>query len=147
LDTSDHECGFCRIVNGTDNEVREVFRDASVVVFMPTEPAVLGHLMVIPRVHVPVLWLLDEVAAARLGIVCVLVARLITHQLTPDGLNLIQSNGEAAEQTVDHVHFHLVPRWERDNFGPIWPAETNFDDQAKDEVWLTLKRAAGAIER
>ena len=45
-------CPFCAIVCGEDVAVREVARNDKVVVFFPTEPAVLGHCMVIPRRHV-----------------------------------------------------------------------------------------------
>lgn len=43
--------------------------------------------------------------------------------VAPDGLNIIQSSGAAATQTVPHLHVHLVPRWAADAMGPIWPAE------------------------
>jgi len=43
-------------------------------------------------------------------------------------MNLITSAGETAEQTVFHLHLHIVPRWRRDGFGRIWPVEGRFDD-------------------
>lgn len=44
--------------------------------------------------------------------------------MSPDGLNIIQSNGAAATQTVQHLHVHVVPRWEGDAMGQIWPPES-----------------------
>lgn len=49
------------------------------------------------------------------------LAGKLRDQYRPDGMNIIQSNGEAATQTVPHVHFHLVPRWLGDKMGRIWP--------------------------
>ncbi len=49
------------------------------------------------------------------------VGRTIQAALAPEGMNLITSAGEIAEQTVFHLHLHLVPRWPGDGFGDIWP--------------------------
>ncbi len=59
--------------------------------------------------------------AADLMIAVVRVGRAIEAALTPEGMNLISSAGEPAEQTVYHLHLHVVPRWCQDGFGEIWP--------------------------
>ena len=51
------------------------------------------------------------------------VGRAIESALTPDGLNLISSSGEEAEQTIYHLHLHVVPRYRGDEFGEIWPSK------------------------
>jgi histidine triad (HIT) family protein len=56
------------------------------------------------------------------------VGRAIWTALAPQGMNLITSAGETAEQTVFHLHFHVVPRWRRDGFGGIWPVEGKYED-------------------
>src|SRR4051812_10117129 len=111
MPSSDPDCPFCNIVRGDDPNTREVYRDACVVAFFPTEPATLGHTLVIPHEHISDIWHLDEVTATQVSRAVVQLAGVIKVALTPDGLNLIQSNGEAATQTVDHFHVHLVPRW------------------------------------
>ncbi len=47
---------------------------------------------------------------------------LSVHFINPDGLNIIQNNGEFADQSVFHIHFHLIPRYENDidGFGYKW---------------------------
>lgn len=57
----------------------------------------------------------------------------------PDGINIIQSNGEAATQSVPHVHVHIVPRWDDDAFGDIWPSKTEFSDEEKDRALAKLR--------
>lgn len=59
--------------------------------------------------------------ATDLMIAVVRVGRAIEISLTPEGMNLITSAGESAEQTVYHLHLHVVPRWREDGFGAIWP--------------------------
>jgi len=54
------DCPFCEIVQREDPDAREVYRDEHVVAFFPTEPAVLGHTMVVPREHVPDIWSLSD---------------------------------------------------------------------------------------
>lgn len=110
--------------------------------FLPTEPAVVGHVLVVPRRHVPDIWTLDESEAAHLGRVCVRLAGTVRKALDPEGLNIIQSSGAAATQTVFHLHVHLVPRRTGDAMGRIWPAETSYSESEKDEAWLRLREVS-----
>ncbi len=59
--------------------------------------------------------------------------------VAPQGLNVIQSNGEAATQTVFHLHVHLVPRWDGDSLGRIWPTDTHYTEGQKDQAWERLR--------
>lgn len=127
-------CPFCEIVQREDPDVRDVYRDEHVVAFFPTEPAVLGHTLIVPREHVADIWSLSEETAAHLASATVRISGAIREALHPEGLNVIQSNGEAATQTVLHLHVHLVPRWTDDAMGPIWPEETDYTETAKDEM-------------
>ena len=139
---TDHiDCPFCEIVAREDPDAREVFRDDVAVAFFPTEPATMGHTLLVPRSHIPDIWSLDLETAAHLGRVAVRLAGAIRDAMRPQGLNLIQSNGEAATQTVDHLHIHLVPRWSNDAIGRIWPPETNFPEVLKDEVMTAVREA------
>lgn len=134
-------CEFCEIVDRDDPDAREVYRDENVVAFFPTEPAVLGHVLLVPRHHVPAIWALDPDEAAQLSRAALLLADAIRDALRPKGLNVIQSNGEAATQTVPHLHIHLVPRWPDDAMGPIWPAETDYSEAAKERTMLDVRSA------
>lgn len=138
-------CPFCEIVHGDDPDAREVYRDEHTVAFFPTEPSVLGHTMVIPRAHVPDIWHLTDHQAAELSLTTLRIATAIRDSLAPDGLNVIQSNGRAASQSVMHVHVHLVPRREGDRIGRIWPPESNYSEAQKDDAWEMLRAQCRAI--
>lgn len=149
MPTSDTDCPFCEIVQREDRDVREVYRDDHVVAFFPTEPATLGHTLVVPRGHVPDIWSLGEDLAADLGRAIVRLSAAVRRAVAPEGLNVIQSNGEAATQTVRHLHVHLLPRWADDGIGRIWPVETNYTEHEKDDAWERLRaecRAAGSSD-
>src|SRR4051794_8540793 len=113
------ECPFCEIISREDTDVREIYRDAHVVVIFPSEPATLGHTMVIPREHLRDIWEIDRDTADHLAWATVHLAHAIRAAMQPDGLNVIQSNGEAASQTVMHLHIHVVPRYLNDEIGRI----------------------------
>jgi histidine triad (HIT) family protein len=94
------------------------------VAFFPLEPATPGHTLVIPRKHFRDLWRVEPKIANELMCAVQLVGRAICSALSAEGMNLITSAGAAAEQTIYHVHLHLVPRWEQDGFERIWPVES-----------------------
>lgn len=140
-------CPFCEIVENEDLDAREVYRDDEAMAFLPTEPATLGHTLLIPRLHVPDIWTLPEEVASHLGVVTVRLAAAIRLAVAPEGLNVIQSNGAVATQTVPHLHIHLVPRWDGDSIGRIWPPETHYSDEQKNDVWERLKAEMRGLER
>ncbi|WP_394553108.1 HIT domain-containing protein [Agromyces sp. MMS24-JH15] len=139
------DCPFCEIVANEDIDARQIYRDAETIAFFPTEPAVLGHTMVIPRHHVADIWELDTHTAARLASTTLAIATAIKDALNPHGLNVIQSNGHAASQTVMHVHVHVVPRWEHDRIGRIWPPESHYTEAQKDDAWEALREAVRKV--
>lgn len=134
-------CDFCEIVDRDDPDVREVYRDEQVVAFFPTDPAVLGHVLVVPRRHMPDIWALRAGEAAQLARATLLLADAVRDAVEPEGLNVIQSNGEAATQSVRHLHVHLVPRRTGDAMGPIWPDETDYPEAAKERAMLDVRGA------
>jgi len=136
---ADPDCDFCDIVARQDPDVREIFRTDLVVAFFPLEPATLGHTLLVPRAHIPDIWGLDAETAAELGRRSVRIAEAVRRAMAPDGLNVIQSNGEAATQTIMHLHVHIVPRWHNDSIGQIWPPSSQWTETQKNQAWEALK--------
>lgn len=140
-------CPFCDIAEGDDPEARVIYRDEQTFAFFPTEPAVLGHTLLAPRRHVPDIWSVDVELAAVLGRATVQLANGVRRAMKPEGMNIIQSNGLAATQTVTHLHIHIVPRWAGDPMGPIWPPETAFAEGQKNSAWNAIRRECGSVGR
>jgi histidine triad (HIT) family protein len=138
--TNDPDGAFCEIVS-REEPAREVLRTDKAVAFFPLEPATLGHTMIIPREHIPDLWSLDDQTARHLTDATMRVARAVRAAIPMDGLNIIQSNGEAATQSVFHLHVHVVPRRTDDAMGPIWPAGTNWSENDKNDVQGRIRAA------
>jgi histidine triad (HIT) family protein len=113
---SNDRCLFCRIISGEINAKR-VFEDDQVVAFHDINPQAPTHVLVIPRKHIASLDALTDADAATVGtLVTRAVALARELHLESEGYRLVANNGEAAGQTVFHIHFHLLGGR---NFG--WP--------------------------
>lgn len=116
---SDPECLFCRIVAGELPSTR-VFEDERTVAFMDIAPATRGHLLVIPRIHARDLLEIDFEDLAGCVRVAQDLAGTVSERLGADGVNLMNSCGEAAWQTVPHFHLHVIPRYRDDPLRLPW---------------------------
>ena len=114
-------CPFCDIARGRDDKATVLWQNDKCVALFPLEPATLGHTLIIPKSHVEDLWKADNATASSLIKASVVVGNAIHKALHPDGMNLITSAGKIAEQTIFHLHLHLVPRWQDDHIDKIWP--------------------------
>jgi histidine triad (HIT) family protein len=134
-------CPFCAAALGAP-VTPVVYESAEVMGLFPQSPAALGHTLVIPKKHVTDVWALGKSDAHALTDAVLRIAEAIRRGLQPDGLNVITSAGAAASQTILHLHVHLVPRWQDDQFGDIWPRPgPTFGDDAVDAAARSICRA------
>ena len=104
-----NDCIFCAIAAG-EIPSHKIYEDDVVLAYLDINPFSEGHALVIPKAHSEgLLDTPDETLAAVLARVKKVAAR-IKEALPCDGFNILQNNGEAAGQTVKHLHFHIVPR-------------------------------------
>jgi histidine triad (HIT) family protein len=103
---------FAKILRGEAPAAR-VFEDDHVLAFMDVFPQAKGHTLVIPK-RSSARNLLDEEPAVLANVILGVqrVTRAVRAALNPDGIVVTQFNGTAAGQTVFHLHFHIIPRWE-----------------------------------
>lgn len=124
-------CVFCDIIDNP-SKARTVFSDPYTVAFLPLAPATRGHTLVVPRTHFADLWTMDDLSVQHLTRTTLAVGRALRAALEPKGMNVINSAGTAASQSVFHCHTHLVPRWTGDAMGRIWPPKGDaFEDDAE----------------
>ena len=91
-----------------------------------------------PRAHVTDMWSLEAKLAANLMAGVVRVGSAIREALNPDGMNLINSSGSVAEQTVAHLHFHIVPRYEGDRMSSPWPSREPLEEGLRREIFRRI---------
>jgi histidine triad (HIT) family protein len=125
---ADPDCIFCKIAAG-ELPARIVDQDERTISFMDIAPATRGHALVIPRVHHTDLLGMDPEDLAAVALAAQRLAVRAKERLGADGVNLLNSCGRAAWQTVFHFHVHVIPRYEGDPLRLPWiPAE---GDQAQ----------------
>jgi histidine triad (HIT) family protein len=103
---------FAKILRG-DIPAAKVFEDAHVLAFMDVFPQSRGHLLVIPKnANARNLLDVDPEVLSHLILGVQRLARAVRTALDPDGIVVTQFNGAPAGQSVFHLHFHVIPRWE-----------------------------------
>jgi histidine triad (HIT) family protein len=104
-------CPFCARIDIGQYE----HSDVACVAFTPLNPVTPGHVLVVPRIHVP-----DAIAFPALAGQALRFAGFLASRLGLQSANFITSAGAAATQTVFHLHVHIVPRSEGDGLHLPW---------------------------
>ena len=102
---------FAKILRGEIPSVK-VWEDDHVLAFMDVFPQSEGHVLVVSKTsQARNLLEIEPTELERLALAVQRTARAVEKALRPEGLSIMQFNGEAGGQTVFHLHFHIVPRW------------------------------------
>ncbi len=127
---------FSKIIDG-DIPSFKVYENDYVYAFLDISQVSKGHTLLIPKTPSPNIYETDAETMKHIGEALPVVANAIKKTFNPDGLNIIQNNGEYASQSVFHIHFHLIPRYKNDidGFGYHWETnESRIDDAQKAEI-------------
>ncbi|MGZ3298046.1 MAG: HIT family protein [Asticcacaulis sp.] len=101
---------FAKILSG-EIPCAKVYEDARVLSFMDAFPQAKGHTLVVPKVKACNLFDISSEKLQNLIGKTQTIARAVRDALQPDGIQIMQFNGDAGGQTVFHIHFHIIPRW------------------------------------
>lgn len=130
-------CIFCKIANG-EIPTNSIYEDDLFNVILDNGPATPGHALILPKDHYANLYELPEETAQKAIVLAQKIAKHMKETLGCDGLNVVQNNGAAAGQTVDHFHMHLIPRYTNDGQHILWKP-TEPDDAQLREICKKLK--------
>jgi diadenosine tetraphosphate (Ap4A) HIT family hydrolase len=81
-------------------------------------PVSKGHMLVIPKRHIASFFDLTDDEYKEIRALLIESKKLLDHEFSPDGYNIGVNDGPAAGQTVPHLHFHLIPRYQGDREDP-----------------------------
>jgi histidine triad (HIT) family protein len=124
-------CIFCAIASG-EGPAEIVDSDERTVAFMDINPATSGHALVIPRSHSENLLDVSEPDLHATVDAAKRLAERMRETLEPDGINVLNSTGRAAWQSVFHFHLHVIPRYNDDPLELPWiPSPADRDELAK----------------
>jgi len=115
-------CVFCEALQADDDAANYVvYRGERVALMLNLYPYINGHMLVVPYAHVSDLVELDDETLTDMMLLTTKGLRLLQTAMSPHGFNVGLNLGQAAGAGIqDHVHIHIVPRWENDtNFMPV----------------------------
>lgn len=145
-------CIFCEVVAGRA-PAAILWQDEHCIAFMDLFPLGEGHVLVVPRVHAPLLNGLPPALRDHLfRVACRVIAAQKGVGLHADGANLVVNDGKPANQHVPHVHVHLIPRGEGDGIGTVvFRAATRFlnpfgMDARRRKLEMLAARLAAAMQ-
>lgn len=141
------DCVFCVLPDRkTDRETLIVARSESSYVLLNNHPYNPGHVMIIPRRHTEDLRGLSDAELLDQAMLTQVTLTALETAMDPDGFNTGTNLGRAGGGSIDHVHTHVVPRWESDaNFMAVVD-DTRVIVQALEDTYDELHAAFGEMD-
>ena len=135
---ADENCVFCRIIEGKIPSTA-VYEDGDFKAILDVNPAARGHVIIIPKKHAANIYELEDEDAAKVFPIAKKIATALQKTYGCDGVNILQNNGEAAGQTVFHLHVHVIPRYYGDGVNIMWkPGDSPDLDAVAEEIKKNL---------
>lgn len=129
---SHSECIFCKIIAGEIPSAK-VYEDEHVYAFLDISQVTKGHTLIIPKDHVVNIYDTTSGIAEHLFARVPKVANAIKEAYEPIGMNILNNNEKPANQSVFHLHLHLIPIYkEGEGFSVNW--ETHAEDYTSDDL-------------
>jgi len=133
------DCIFCRIVAG-EVPAYMLHEDEHVLAFLDVGPLSHGHALIVPRGHWRTIDAVPASVSAAMGRLLPSLSRAVVEAVGAEAWNVLQNNGAAAHQAVDHVHMHIIPKFEASGLGMTWLAG-KLDQAAAEQLQRDIKAA------
>lgn len=119
------DCVFCKIVKG-EIPCHKVYEDDSVLAFLDIYPKAKGHILVIPKKHFENIHEIEEESLCDVISIVKKMSLLVKEKLGVKSVNVLNASGKEAQQSVFHIHFHVLPRTEEDSLD-VFHSEKEFE--------------------
>lgn len=106
-------CLFCKIIKG-EMPSYKIYEDKNSYAFLDISNDGNGHILVIPKKHCTNVLDCDDETLAHVMSTIKLIGNHLVNKCGFDGINIVNASGESAEQSVFHLHFHILPRKKND---------------------------------
>ena len=115
------DCIFCSIIKGS-LPASMIYEDKDLLAFLDIQPVNKGHILIISRQHKELITELDDSILSRMFVLAKNIDKAIRESgIKAEGMNFFLADGKAAGQEVLHIHLHIIPRFNNDGFGFIFP--------------------------
>ena len=131
---SEEKCIFCLIAKG-EIPCAKVYEDDCVLAFLDLSPVHPGHTLVIPKTHYKDMLEVSCDIAPAVFAALKKVGAAVMKATGASGFNVMQNNGLSAGQTMFHIHWHIIPRFDGDGLG-VWE-QGNILTPQPCRPWLT----------
>jgi len=130
------ECPYCEVVNGK-GKMQKIFEDDKILAILNPHPATIGHILLFPKEHKPILENVKDYDIAYMFKVANKLSTAAFESLGSQGTNIIIQNGIAAGQKIAHFCIHIIPRREGDGLDFTWqPRQLNEEEMSTIELQL-----------
>lgn len=101
------DCLFCKIIEG-DIPANMVYQDEWMIAFHDISPQAPTHILIIPKKHIPSLNDLTSEDELLIGRIFLRISALVQELGLEDGYRVVINTGKDGQQTVQHIHFHVL---------------------------------------
>lgn len=130
-------CIFCDIIDGNIPSSK-VYEDEDVLAILDVSQVTFGHTLVMPKKHVENIVEADEETVVKCAKVISKLSKQIVNNTGAVGCNVLNNCGEVAGQTVPHLHFHIIPRYSKND-----SVEFKFNESEKQDLDKVLEKVKG----
>lgn len=109
-----NDCIFCKIIAG-DMPSYKIYEDQFTYAFLDISNDANGHILVVPKQHATNVLDCDKTVLAHMMDTIQKISKHLVENCGFDGVNILNASGKSAEQSVFHLHFHILPRRADDN--------------------------------
>jgi len=133
------DCIFCRIIKKEiPSEI--IYEDNDTVAFLDIHPRAPGHTMVLPKFHAENILDLPDDKIKPIFLTVKKITAILLKALHPKGFTIGINHGRASGQMVDHLHIHILPRFEGDGGGSIHSVVNNPPQESISEIARKLRQ-------
>lgn len=128
----EQDCIFCKIIAGEIPSAK-VYENEDVYAFLDISQVAKGHTLIVPKQHTQNLYDTPPEVAGKIFRIVPKIANALKKTYQPIGMNLLNNNEAPANQSVFHLHLHLIPKYEVDKgFDVVW--ETHEDRYTSEDL-------------
>ena|SRR3989344_2750340 len=123
-------CTFCKIVSG-ELSSNTVYEDEHVFAFIDIRPINLGHTLLVSKDHYENIFDVSDETLVHLGKTLKTLSSAVKAATGAEGINIAMNNERAAGQIINHIHFHIIPRFTGDGL-QHWPGKLYSEGELKE---------------
>ncbi len=127
------DCLFCKIAAGEIPSAK-VYEDDEVFAFLDIHPLAPGHTVIVPKAHADNILDLPEDLVGPVFLAVKKITALLEKTLSPCGFTTGINHGRLSGQMVDHLHIHVIPRFEGDGGGSLHSVVQNTPKESLEEI-------------